>query len=69
MTAISIAQEADHPDPAEQAEPMATAERRLLLARRLMITAALLAVFFGAVTLLIVFFQPFADGAGGCGGG
>ena len=37
--------------------------------RSLLAFAALLLVLLGALALLIGVFQPFADQAGGCGGG
>jgi hypothetical protein len=69
MTAITLAQEADQPEPAEQAAPTAAAGRWPRLVRQLVITSALLVLFAGALASLIAFFQPLADGAGGCGGG
>jgi len=37
--------------------------------RRLLTTAALLLSLLGALWLLTLVFQPFANAAGGCGGG
>jgi hypothetical protein len=37
--------------------------------RRVIIATALLVPLLGILTFLIVVFQPFADAAGGCGGG
>jgi len=39
------------------------------LSRRILVTTALVLPLLGVLAFLMLFFQPFADAAGSCGGG
>jgi len=39
------------------------------LSRRILLTTALVLPLLGVLAFLMLFFQPFADAAGSCGGG
>ncbi|HWF80423.1 MAG TPA: hypothetical protein VN695_07535 [Streptosporangiaceae bacterium] len=66
MTEVPITQPGDAPEPGELTAPETAKERR---GRPLLVTAALLLPLIGIATVLVFVFQPFADAAGGCGGG
>jgi hypothetical protein len=66
MTPVSITQGGEAPEPGEQAARPTAKPRR---GRALIATAALLLPLIGIAMLLVFVFQPFADAAGGCGGG
>lgn len=66
MTQVPLTPQDGAPAPTELTTPEAARPRRR---RPLLIAAALLVPLIGIATLLLFVFQPFADAAGGCGGG
>lgn len=49
--------------------PALAIQPRRRVRSRLLVAAALLLSLLGVLTFLMIVFQPFADAAGGCGGG
>jgi len=66
MPPDATAQAVERPATSPSGPPSARQSHR---ARRLLAAAALLLPLIGIATYLVMVFQPFADAAGGCGGG
>jgi len=66
MTSLPITQLGDAPEPGDLATPPTSGPRRR---RPLVVAAALLLPLIAFAALVIFVFQPFANAAGGCGGG